>query len=240
MVLADPSSVDGAARRQAGRHQDRRKPRPRARPVPPHHPQARHQADRGGRYRRQRRASSPNAATRAAPRSPRSWPPRSTASTSWPRTSRTRPTTPPASWCWRARPTGPAQGSGPLVTTFVFRVRNLPAALYKALGGFATNGVNMTKLESYMVDGNFFATAILCRCRWPSRRQEPRLRAGGAEILLARIPHRRRLSRPIPSARRSAKRRSELSSTPPPAGRARTHPPAGCRTSCAPRGRRPR
>jgi prephenate dehydratase len=51
-----------------------------------------------------------------------------------------------------------AQGSGPLVTTFVFRVRNLPAALYKALGGFATNSVNMTKLESYMVDGEFFAT----------------------------------------------------------------------------------
>jgi prephenate dehydratase len=50
------------------------------------------------------------------------------------------------------------QGAGPLVTTFVFRVRNLPAALYKALGGFATNGVNMTKLESYMVDGEFFAT----------------------------------------------------------------------------------
>jgi prephenate dehydratase len=51
-----------------------------------------------------------------------------------------------------------AQDSGPLVSSFVFRVRNLPAALYKALGGFATNGVNMTKLESYMVDGNFFAT----------------------------------------------------------------------------------
>jgi len=49
-------------------------------------------------------------------------------------------------------------GSAPLVTTFVFRVRILPAALYKALGGFATNGVNMTKLESYMVDGEFFAT----------------------------------------------------------------------------------
>src|ERR1700760_1843146 len=49
------------------------------------------------------------------------------------------------------------QGSGALVTSFVFRVRNLPAALYKAMGGFATNGVNMTKLESYMVDGNFFA-----------------------------------------------------------------------------------
>ena len=83
---------------------------------------------------------------------------KSTASTSWPRTSRTRPTTPRASWCWRARKTGRKQGSGPLVTTFVFRVRNLPAALYKAMGGFATNGVNMTKLESYMVDGNFFAT----------------------------------------------------------------------------------
>jgi prephenate dehydratase len=51
-----------------------------------------------------------------------------------------------------------AQGSGQLITSFVFRVRNLPAALYKALGGFATNGVNMTKLESYMVDGSFFAT----------------------------------------------------------------------------------
>ncbi|MDB5521259.1 MAG: prephenate dehydratase [Tardiphaga sp.] len=50
------------------------------------------------------------------------------------------------------------QNSGPLVTSFVFKVRNLPAALYKAMGGFATNGVNMTKLESYMVDGNFFAT----------------------------------------------------------------------------------
>jgi prephenate dehydratase len=43
-------------------------------------------------------------------------------------------------------------------TTFVFRVRNVPAALYKALGGFATNSVNMTKLESYMVDGSFTAT----------------------------------------------------------------------------------
>jgi prephenate dehydratase len=50
------------------------------------------------------------------------------------------------------------QDAGPLVTTFVFNVRNVPAALYKAMGGFATNGVNMTKLESYMVDGNFFAT----------------------------------------------------------------------------------
>jgi prephenate dehydratase len=44
------------------------------------------------------------------------------------------------------------------VTSFTFRVRNLPAALYKALGGFATNGVNMTKLESYMENGAFTAT----------------------------------------------------------------------------------
>jgi prephenate dehydratase len=47
---------------------------------------------------------------------------------------------------------------GPMLTTLVFRVRNVPAALYKALGGFATNGVNMTKLESYMLDGHFSAT----------------------------------------------------------------------------------
>ena len=45
-----------------------------------------------------------------------------------------------------------------VITTFIFQVRNIPAALYKALGGFATNGVNMTKLESYMVDGSFSAT----------------------------------------------------------------------------------
>ena len=50
------------------------------------------------------------------------------------------------------------QGDGLVVTTFVFRVRNVPAALYKALGGFATNGVNMTKLESYMLGGRFTAT----------------------------------------------------------------------------------
>jgi prephenate dehydratase len=45
-----------------------------------------------------------------------------------------------------------------MMTTFVFQVRNIPAALYKAMGGFATNGVNMTKLESYMVGGSFTAT----------------------------------------------------------------------------------
>ncbi|PTE22594.1 prephenate dehydratase [Cereibacter changlensis] len=50
------------------------------------------------------------------------------------------------------------RGPGKMVTTFTFRVRNIPAALYKAMGGFATNGINMTKLESYMVGGSFIAT----------------------------------------------------------------------------------
>ncbi len=52
-----------------------------------------------------------------------------------------------------ADPTG-----GPAITSFVFQVRNVPAALYKAMGGFATNGVNMVKLESFMKDGSFTAT----------------------------------------------------------------------------------
>jgi len=55
-------------------------------------------------------------------------------------------------------PVDPDPDSGPIMTSFVFQVRNVPAALYKALGGFATNGVNMTKLESYMVGGSFNAT----------------------------------------------------------------------------------
>ena len=49
-------------------------------------------------------------------------------------------------------------GKALVMTSFVFRVRNVPAALYKAMGGFATNGVNMTKLESYQVEGQFSAT----------------------------------------------------------------------------------
>jgi prephenate dehydratase len=58
-------------------------------------------------------------------------------------------------------PLPPSYEAGHWVTSFVFRVRNIPAALYKALGGFATNGVNMTKLESYMVGGAFTATQFL-------------------------------------------------------------------------------
>lgn len=55
----------------------------------------------------------------------------------------------------QAEPMTPPVGNGPVITSFVFEVRSVPAALYKALGGFATNGVNVTKLESYMVGGRF-------------------------------------------------------------------------------------
>jgi len=57
-----------------------------------------------------------------------------------------------------AKPERTRPGEGPIITTVVFRVRNVPAALYKALGGFATNGVNMTKLESYQFEASFNAT----------------------------------------------------------------------------------
>ena len=56
------------------------------------------------------------------------------------------------------RPNWARRGNKAVVTTFLFEVRNIPAALYKALGGFASNGINMTKLESYMVNGSFAAT----------------------------------------------------------------------------------
>jgi prephenate dehydratase len=57
-----------------------------------------------------------------------------------------------------AREADLSRRSAEMITTFTFRVRNIPAALYKAMGGFATNGINMTKLESYMVGGSFTAT----------------------------------------------------------------------------------
>ncbi|WP_419798459.1 MAG: prephenate dehydratase [Terasakiella sp.] len=58
----------------------------------------------------------------------------------------------------------PHSKAGMSVTSFVFRVRNVPAALFKALGGFATNGVNITKLESYIVDGSFVAAQFYADC----------------------------------------------------------------------------
>ena len=61
-----------------------------------------------------------------------------------------------------ARGGRPPVGEGPWMTTFIFEVRNIPAALYKAMGGFATNGVNMTKLESYQHGATFAATEFFC------------------------------------------------------------------------------
>ena len=77
-------------------------------------------------------------------------------------------------------PIGFAPGTPGLMTTFIFRVRNVPAALYKALGGFATNGVNMTKLESYMVDGHFSATQFLCDVE--GHPEDPNLRRALEEL----------------------------------------------------------
>lgn len=78
------------------------------------------------------------------------------------------------------KPSLPPVGTANCVTTFVFRVRNIPAALYKALGGFATNGVNMTKLESYMLDGHFTATQFLCDV--DGHPEEPGLRRALEEL----------------------------------------------------------
>jgi prephenate dehydratase len=68
-----------------------------------------------------------------------------------------------------------AHGSGPCMTSFVFRVRNVPAALYKATGGFATNGVNMTKLESYIEGGAFSAAMFFAEIEGHPQDQAVRL-----------------------------------------------------------------
>jgi prephenate dehydratase len=77
-----------------------------------------------------------------------------------------------------ARPVSPDTPG--LMTTFVFRVRNVPASLYKALGGFATNGVNITKLESYMLNGQFTATQFLCDAE--GHPEQPALRRALEEL----------------------------------------------------------
>jgi len=77
-------------------------------------------------------------------------------------------------------PQNAAAGSGPCMTSFVFRVRNVPAALYKALGGFATNGVNMTKLESYIEGGAFSAAMFFVEVE--GHPEEPDLRLALEEL----------------------------------------------------------
>ena len=74
----------------------------------------------------------------------------------------------------------PDPRNGPCITTFIFRVRNVPAALYKALGGFATNGVNMTKLESYQLGGAFTATQFYADIE--GHPEEPRVRRALEEL----------------------------------------------------------
>jgi prephenate dehydratase len=79
------------------------------------------------------------------------------------------------------RPITPDPATPDLMTTLVFRVRNVPAALYKALGGFATNGVNITKLESYMIGGQFSATQFLCDV--DGHPEQPALRRALEELI---------------------------------------------------------
>ena len=80
-----------------------------------------------------------------------------------------------------ADPSPPRPPEGiPCVTSFVFRVRNVPAALYKAMGGFATNGVNMTKLESYSEAGGFYATMFYAEV--DGRPEDPNLRLAIEEL----------------------------------------------------------
>ena len=69
---------------------------------------------------------------------------------------------------------------GPAITTIVFRVRNVPASLYKAMGGFATNGVNLLKLESYMTDGSFTATQFYADVQ--GHAEDPALRRAFDEL----------------------------------------------------------
>ncbi len=79
------------------------------------------------------------------------------------------------------RPITPALDE-PTITSFVFRVRNISAALYKALGGFATNGVNMVRLESYMLDGSFTATQFIADIE--GNPEEPHVAAAIEELEL--------------------------------------------------------
>ncbi len=79
-----------------------------------------------------------------------------------------------------------APNSGKVVTSLVFQVKNVPAALYKAMGGFATNGVNMTKLESYQMGGSFNATRFYADIQGHPDQPACEARSGRAGV-----PHRR-------------------------------------------------
>lgn len=76
---------------------------------------------------------------------------------------------------------------GPVITSFVFEVRNVPAALYKAMGGFATNGVNMTKLESYQLEGSFNATQFYADIEGHPSERNVRLALEELEFFTAKL-----------------------------------------------------
>ena len=169
---------------QADRHQDRGEPRPRARPVPPHHPQARHQADRRGRHRRQRARSSPSAGTRAV-----------AAIASRLAARNLRPRYPGRGRRGRDPQHHALRGAGA-------RGELGQAGLRAAGDHFCFPGAQPAR-RALQGDGRlcdqrrqhdqagklhgrrqFLRHAILCRRRRPSRRQGPRVRAGGVEVLL--------------------------------------------------------
>ena len=96
-------------------------------------------------------------------------------------------------------PNDPEPGDGPVITSFVFRVRSVPAALYKALGGFATNGVNITKLESYILDGAFTVAQFYADIEGHPHERPVAPGPGRARLLLARGQDPRRLpGQPLP------------------------------------------
>ena len=100
--------------------------------------------------------------------------------------------------------------NGPVVTSFVFRVRNLPAALYKALGGFATNGVNMTKLKSYQLEGQFFASQFYAEVEGHPDDRRAQTGARGTRLLFGRALDPWRLpGEPVPGPDPGAERRQE-------------------------------
>ena len=192
MVLADPSPADGAARRQARRHQDRREPRPRARPVPPHHPQARHQADRFGRHRglsahrrRTRRQALRLDCVAARRRYLRSRHSR-----------RGRRGRDPQHHALRgagARGQVGRTGIGAAGHDFCFPGAQPSRRALQGARRLCHQRRQHDQAGKLHGRRRILRHAILRRCRRPSRRPGPRVCAGGAEILLARIPHRRRL-----------------------------------------------
>ena len=138
--------------------QDGAQPRPRAVAMPRADPRARAHSRWSRPTPRARRPRSRRAATRASPRSPRSSPGKIYGLVSLKQNIEDAEHNTTRFLVMAREPRPLPADCGLAITTFVFRVRNVPAALYKALGGFATNGVNMTKLESYMVGGRFTAT----------------------------------------------------------------------------------